>query len=246
MIQTRRKKVINSIVPFLTGNSTYHRKLTVQRPSTSLSASRQRPVPLSTDTSQSSMDSLFSNLNLSSSQSSFESVSISAPVKAPRHMDHNPIHRDSPSHKAKTPSPAVVDDIFHVRSSPNITQRKTQKTEYQPQVTASQSSHVVDTPIPKAVQAFAKSLFGTDLDAVVISHCPTTQKMLDDKKVEWGTQFELARGVSFGAWTWEDVRSHISDLTGSNADSAYKVPTLMSGRSYPSLSDLNIWYVSSI
>jgi RNA-dependent RNA polymerase len=60
----------------------------------------------------------------------------------------------------------------------------------------------------------------------LIAHDGNIQKLMDDKRLSRGVQFEIARGESQGIWQWRDVtpeKLHL--LGGSNAESAWKVPT---------------------
>lgn len=83
------------------------------------------------------------------------------------------------------------------------------------------------------------------MSQVTIAHCDETQKMLDDNEIAWGVQYELARGVSAAHWSWEDVRRHIPNLKGCNAEAAFKVQATLKGDTSPFSHDLHLWYVSS-
>jgi len=89
------------------------------------------------------------------------------------------------------------------------------------------------TGIPESVSEFCKKPLGTELDSHIIAHCPTTQTMFEDLNIAWGTQYELARGVTHGTWTWEQVREQVPKLTGSNTTAAYKVRAVMRGQAVP-------------
>ena len=70
--------------------------------------------------------------------------------------------------------------------------------------------------------------------------------MMDARRIPWGTQFELARGVSAGAWTWTDVKGRLQLLRSglTNADSAPNVIPLMRGHSsFRVLEDVKLWFV---
>jgi len=70
------------------------------------------------------------------------------------------------------------------------------------------------------------------LDPFVIAHCSRVQVLLDRKRLAWGTVFELARGVTHGAWCWDRVTEELLDkLCGKNAEAAARVHTVMTGRS---------------
>ena len=138
--------------------------------------------------------------------------------------------------KQDTPRPVVVRDIFHTEASPNVTRRKVREpyvSSVSPQPSPPSQPKLPKAAagkVPDSVSWFAKSQFGTDLEPLVIAHDDEAQQLLDLNHIEWGTQFELARGVSTGAWTWKDIHTHISELRGENIKSAYKVQKVMRGR----------------
>ncbi|KAH9486232.1 RNA-dependent RNA polymerase 1 [Psilocybe cubensis] len=67
--------------------------------------------------------------------------------------------------------------------------------------------------------------------------------MLDNNLIAWGTQYELARGVANGAWTWANVRENIAKLQGKSADSAYRVRSVLRGQEnmLKESIDLSLW-----
>ncbi|KAF7965380.1 hypothetical protein HWV62_44091 [Athelia sp. TMB] len=76
----------------------------------------------------------------------------------------------------------------------------------------------------------------------IISSDPKAQRVMDHKKISWGVQWEIARGVaSRGAsgqakplWTWADITPQKLDkLRGLNAAAAWKVPYVILGRPVP-------------
>jgi len=149
--------------------------------------------------------------------------------------------RASPS-KQDAPHPIAVKDIFHTEASPNVTRRKAREPCASSQPSAPSGSELpkaATSKVPESVSWFANSRFGTDLEPLVIAHDDEAQQLLDLNHVEWGTQFELARGVSTGAWTWDAIHSHVSELRGENLKSAYKVQKVMRGRT-PSDNPTNI------
>jgi len=143
--------------------------------------------------------------------------------------------------------PAAVEDVFQAdASSDNVTTRKGQKPDSSSQLAAPnlpQVPYAETSNVPESVRWFANSQFGTDLEQLFIAHDDEAQKLMDLNGIEWGTQFELARGVSTGAWTWNDIHKHISGLGGSNAKSACKVPRVLRGAPPSSiqLGDIGIW-----
>ncbi|KAG1747654.1 RNA dependent RNA polymerase-domain-containing protein [Suillus lakei] len=70
--------------------------------------------------------------------------------------------------------------------------------------------------------------FGVELDIVHIAHCEKAQIVLDRHELAWGTIFELARGVTRGMWTFQDMtEDRLQMLKGSNGQSAWKVAVVM-------------------
>ncbi|KAG0706616.1 RNA dependent RNA polymerase-domain-containing protein [Suillus ampliporus] len=70
--------------------------------------------------------------------------------------------------------------------------------------------------------------FGVQLDIAHIAHCDKAQTVLDRHQLAWGTIYELARGVTRGMWTFEDMTEHrLHKLKGSNTEAAWKVTAIM-------------------
>lgn len=91
---------------------------------------------------------------------------------------------------------------------------------------------------------FLGGRIGIDLDVVVIAHNPEVQRLMDEHRLEWGVQWELARGVSTKLWSWSDIKDKLTQLQGSNSKVAYKVPGIVLNKPSQSLADLSIWYFS--
>jgi hypothetical protein len=130
------------------------------------------------------------------------------------------------SHDSKTHRPNNVHDVFDPLPGPS--------TNFPPSKHASLSQSVLH---------FARSPFGTDLEVMVIAHSGEAQKILDDHQIAWGVQWEIARGVCSGLWTWETVGSQVNRLKGKNSEAAFKVEKVMKGRDGSKPSDMHIWYV---
>lgn len=102
------------------------------------------------------------------------------------------------------------------------------------------------TDTPRTISSFFQGTLGAALNPVVIAHSRDAQKLMDDLDLAWGAQYELARGVSLGQWTWEEVRKVLreksNEFRGSNAETAFKVGALMRDRK---IRDINaaLWYV---
>ena len=55
---------------------------------------------------------------------------------------------------------------------------------------------------------------------------------MDKLDIAWGTQYEIARGVSDGRWSWSDVTEpKLHQLRGFNRDAAHRVDFVISGKS---------------
>lgn len=78
---------------------------------------------------------------------------------------------------------------------------------------------------------------------VIVAHSHEVQQMMDERHIAWGTQYEIARGVSRGAWTWEHVTaSKLDQLKGSNKDTAHRVTAVINGRNTTALQeDDSLW-----
>lgn len=204
-----------------------------------------RPIPLRADSSQSSMNSMFSRLSVNSnSQRSIDlppskpvySMPPLTPVAKPRYAQESP---SKPRYNSAVPT--SINKLFIADPSPNVSHRETP-------IEAHVNKPVVSTPeliqskaTPRTVSNFADSLFGTDLNQVTIAHDNEVQKLFDDHQIEWGTQYELARGVSTEAWTWGDVRERVKEFIGSNEEIAPKVRSLMKKLSLPASKNISIW-----
>ncbi|KAF9471940.1 hypothetical protein BDN70DRAFT_868854 [Pholiota conissans] len=210
------------------------------------------------------MITLFSKPELSSGQSSLESISLAAPEKAARSSDR-PIRytSDTSSRQEQPLLPTIINDIvkwlrcFRDRikgwlfdplgaTCSDIGRRfdiedfVDDKRDIDRIFKDSWDVEDIKKENPKTIDDFSNSLFGTNLSISIIAHCPQTQKLLDEKNIAWGTQFELARGVTAGSWTWSDVQSKVDHFPGDNATTAIKVPSIMLDRSVAA-SDNSLW-----
>ncbi|THH18623.1 hypothetical protein EW146_g2394 [Bondarzewia mesenterica] len=87
------------------------------------------------------------------------------------------------------------------------------------------------------------------LDVRLIAHSDAVQREMDARKIAWGVQFEIARGVSCGDWKWEQVTTtKLDHLKGCNADAAPLVrrllldqPTSGNSGSMTASGDLALW-----
>lgn len=63
---------------------------------------------------------------------------------------------------------------------------------------------------------------------IIIAHSRHKQRLLDNKGVAKGVQFEIARGITHGWWTWDDITDSVADqLRGSNFEKAGKVAQIV-------------------
>jgi hypothetical protein len=64
----------------------------------------------------------------------------------------------------------------------------------------------------------------------IICHSERAQNLMERLKISWGVQYELARGVLAGRWTWDDATIDVlKQLCGPNAHAAPRVNAIMSG-----------------
>jgi hypothetical protein len=127
--------------------------------------------------------------------------------------------------------PIVVDDIFSASSAHAVPKPVEMQHDPKPPLES------LETPLDK----FLSGPIGVDLDTTTIAHDARIQALLDLKQISWGVQFELARGVTTGQWTWDVVESKISELSGPSAKTAYRVRSVMLNVPQRGNSDLAIW-----
>lgn len=67
----------------------------------------------------------------------------------------------------------------------------------------------------------------------MVAYDPTAQQLMDGFDIAWGTQYEIARGVSDGRWRWADVTAaKLRQLVGKNQDTAHRVASVFSGKQW--------------
>ncbi|OBZ68489.1 putative RNA-dependent RNA polymerase SHL2 [Grifola frondosa] len=80
---------------------------------------------------------------------------------------------------------------------------------------------------------------------VIIAHSKEVQEKMDSRQITWGVQYEIARGVSHGWWTWDEITPKILDsLRGLNKDAANKVSATILSKDIPKRvahADLPLW-----
>ncbi|KAL5519334.1 hypothetical protein ACEPAH_1017 [Sanghuangporus vaninii] len=63
---------------------------------------------------------------------------------------------------------------------------------------------------------------------IIIAHDQNKQWLLDDEGIAKGVQFEIARGITHGWWTWEDITDGVvKQLRGTNFEKAGKVAEII-------------------
>lgn len=70
------------------------------------------------------------------------------------------------------------------------------------------------------------------------------QAWLDELRIPWGVQYEIARGVSSARWKWNAVtKEKLKKLRGLNAESAFKVAAVILGtpEPRPTRGDVLLW-----
>ncbi|CDO77267.1 hypothetical protein BN946_scf184753.g17 [Trametes cinnabarina] len=76
----------------------------------------------------------------------------------------------------------------------------------------------------------------------IIAHSGKVQKLLDNMEVPWGVQYEIARGVSCGWWTWETVqRAQLETMRGTTNRDGSRLFSQMFPRTAASQVDLQLW-----
>jgi RNA-dependent RNA polymerase len=139
----------------------------------------------------------------------------------------------APSPPQSQAQPVVIDDVFNASSTPSVP--KYIQVDPEPSIKPSRST----------LDEFLSGPIGVDLDTSFIAHDAGVQALLDKEQISWGVQFELARGVTTGQWTWDAVKSKIGELTGPSAKAAPRVRSVMLDVPLKA-SDLTIWHVHLI
>ncbi|KAM6498847.1 RNA dependent RNA polymerase domain containing protein [Amanita muscaria] len=109
--------------------------------------------------------------------------------------------------------------------------------------TRSESMPLIGTQSKIPTKSIYNMELATGLGVTIVAHDPDTQQLMDAAKLSWGVQYELARGVNKGVWSWSDVTpERLRQLKGTNAESAYKVANVMLGRRLDKAMDLSLWH----
>ncbi|EIW87305.1 hypothetical protein CONPUDRAFT_87147 [Coniophora puteana RWD-64-598 SS2] len=71
-------------------------------------------------------------------------------------------------------------------------------------------------------------VLGENLGRAIIAHDSGAVRLIDYRSLAWPTTYEIARGVTQGRWSWQDVTpSRLDRLKGLGADTAPKVGAVM-------------------
>ncbi|KAJ6479270.1 RNA dependent RNA polymerase-domain-containing protein [Mycena vitilis] len=195
------------------------------------------PRPLQTSSTQSSFtsasssNSLFSRTSSTSSISSFESSTRTSPRK-----------RGAELQDVSSPSPSKSRKLSQAQNSSPQSVALTGSTDTS--IPTSSIPHLPDG-ISFSLPALFGGHHGSALEIHQIAHHVEVQKHFDNVGIHLGVQWELARGVSTGKWSWDLVLARIktkkSIFLGSNSQVAWKVPGIMRGRTSTESRDLELW-----
>lgn len=89
-------------------------------------------------------------------------------------------------------------------------------------------------------EKFLDDRLGQELQVEIIAHDQQVQAAMDDKKISWGVQWELSRGVTLGVWKWSDVLPKLDKLRGDNTLAAHKVISAMKAI-HLQADNMNLW-----
>jgi hypothetical protein len=90
-----------------------------------------------------------------------------------------------------------------------------------------QHSPPADVPSPPKLPPLLSGKIA--LPRRIICHSKPVQERMEQLKISWGVQYELARGVLAEKWTWGDITDRVLEqLRGSNAQAASRVGAVVS------------------
>ncbi|KAG5340191.1 hypothetical protein C0989_002655 [Termitomyces sp. Mn162] len=127
--------------------------------------------------------------------------------------------------------PLVVKDIFN----PDVPSSSSSQRNNGWGTSVAQPFQLAPTPPDDdaVLKNFFASSLGQDLDPYIIAHDKEIVDLMDNNKISWGVQYEIARGVTQGNWSWADVKAKIPQLHGSNSETAWKVRSIILDRTEP-------------
>lgn len=94
---------------------------------------------------------------------------------------------------------------------------------------------------PVSVDAFLQRDPCPDLAYHIIAYNEGAQAGFDALKIEWGVQFQLARGQTIGLWTWDQVIASMDKLRGTNEESGPQVLAVMLPEKASNATDHRVW-----
>jgi hypothetical protein len=150
-----------------------------------------------------------------------------------------------------TNSASVDRNVLDVFSGPRISKARKEDRESSPK-NSSLEAKPITVPVPNDIPPLVTSFFRDDglsraLQPHAIAYDHQAQQMMDSLGLAWGVQYELARGVTSGFWTWEDVRRILNnrptELQGSNVVAAPRVPKVMLRRGNVRDDNTALWFV---
>jgi hypothetical protein len=114
--------------------------------------------------------------------------------------------------------------------------------------TVSHPLPIIPSPPPKQMPniAIASIELGVKLPVVHVAHNRRIQDLMERRELSWGVQLQIARGITQGIWTWEEISPEALDkLKGPAALAAPKVKEVICqsvGRSANDDVDISVWY----
>lgn len=157
--------------------------------------------------------------------------SIRAGSKRPRSSDASEIEVKRLASPVKR---TIVGDVFTTPRVSNVREEGRQSSPKESSLQIKPITVPVSDDIPASITSFFHGVLGSDLRPIVIAHSLESQQLMDDLNLAWGVQYEFARGVTLGYWSWEDVgrvlREQPQTFTGLNVEAAPKVGAVMRNR----------------
>ncbi|KAG6878945.1 hypothetical protein C0992_006382 [Termitomyces sp. T32_za158] len=119
-----------------------------------------------------------------------------------------------------TSKPIAVKDVFNPDAPSSSLQRNNG-------LGSSVTPSFAPAPTPPdddaSLKKFLSGPLGTDLELHIIAHDKNIVSLMDRQKLSWGVQYEIARGLTEGKWSWASVEAKIPQLLGSNSETAWKL-----------------------
>ncbi|KAJ6541584.1 RNA dependent RNA polymerase-domain-containing protein [Mycena capillaripes] len=207
------------------------------------------PRPIQPSSTQSSFESTSSSNSLFSALSRTSSMSSMASMNSGR---TSPLKRGAEVQHVLSPSPSKSRKLCQTQTAGSqsgpLTRAPVLERLYSTNMSSPQQSPIfgmTETGSSFSLSALFVGHHGSELEKYEIAHNKDVQKQFDNYGVHLGIQWELARGVSTGKWTWEDIAAKINAkyniFRGTNSQIAWKVPDIMRGRQPLDSHDLPLW-----